>query len=149
MNNNEILRLVEQRLKALGEVQEDLVKLQNDNPEVFEMFYNLTERYNTSWDECKNLLKSVETDQALRIGPFSRDRKSVTTKFKPSLIPDAVLAMPGVVKTVDDKLIAELITQGIISQSEIEDARYEYARTPSIRSPLQRATLPTLVAEVK
>lgn len=149
MNNNEILRLVEDRLKTLAEVQEDLVKLQNDNPEVFEMFNSLTERYNTSWDECKNLLKSVDTDQALRIGPFSRDRKSFTTKFKPSLLPDGVLAMPGVVKTVDDKLIADLITQGVISQSEIEDARYEHARTPSVRSPLQRATLPTLVAEVK
>lgn len=149
MSNSEILRMIEERLESMKEIREDLVKLHEDNPVLFESYTDLTERYNTTWDECKNLLKSVETDDALRIGPFSRDRKKYTTKYKPGLLPDSVLSIPGVVKTVDDSKIVELVTQGIIPQSEVESARYEHSRAPSVRSQLERATLPTIVDVAK
>ena len=145
MNNQELLREVENNMKYLQEVREDLRNLQNENVSVFESYDALVLKYNELWDACKNLLKAVETDQALRVGPFSRDRKSYTTKFKPNLLPAEILGMPGVVKTVDDKVIADLVTRGLINQSDIESARYEYSRTPAVRSPLERVTLPTLV----
>lgn len=145
MQDREILHLVEERLKELEESRVELIKLNNDNPVLFEKFSELTERYNTAWDQCKNLLKGVETTDSVRIGPFSRDKKSFSTKYKPELLPASVLSAPGVVKQVDDKKIVELIARGVIAQQEVENASYEYARAPSVRSNLQRATLPTIV----
>jgi predicted nuclease with TOPRIM domain len=145
MKDNEILHLVEDRLGELEESRDELIKLNHDNPEIFERLAELTERYNTAWDQCKNLLKGIETTESVRIGPFSRDKKSFSTKYKPELLPPEVLSTPGVVKQVDDKMIVELIARGVIAQQEVENASYEHSRAPSVRSNLQRATLPTLV----
>ena len=149
MTNSEILRMVEDRIDSLRQVREDLINLQNDNPQVFEQYAMLTEHYNNAWDEVKNLLKSVEADDRIVAGPFSRDLKTYTTKYRPAMLPINVLGTPGVVKTVDDKKIVELLAQGVIQQSDVESARYEYAKTPSVRTNLKRAEMPTLGDLVK
>ena len=145
MNDREIMKMVEDRVSELEAVRKDLSALSADNPEIFEKFSEMTEMYNNIWDSIKNLLKEVTTSDAVRIGPFSRDRKKTTTKYKPQLLPDNVLCTPGVVKDVDDKKIAELVACGVIKQDDVEGAVYAYSRAPSVRSEVKRATLPSLV----
>lgn len=148
MNDRQIMKLVEERLSELEDVRLDLAALKNKEPELFEKYEQLTEIYNTNFDAIKNLLKELDTPDAVRIGSFSRDRKSSTLKYKPSLLPNDVLVIPGVVKDVDAKKITELVALGVIEQHQLETASYEYSRSPSVRTgDVQRATLPTLMVK--
>ncbi len=147
MNDKEIMKMVEERLAELEEVRLDLAYLRNKDPEIFEKYEQLTEIYNHKFDAIKNLLKELSTPDAVRIGSFSRDRKSTSLKYKPSLLPNEVLVIPGVVKDVDAKKITELVALGVIEQHQLETASYEYSRSPSVRTgDVQRANLPTLAA---
>ena len=107
MRDSEIMKMIEERVVDLEAVRKDLSMLKQDHEEVFEKFTELTEMYNNFWDNIKNLLKEIDSDGPVRIGPFSRDRKKTTMKYKPSLLPDSVITAPGVVKDVDDKKIAD------------------------------------------
>ena len=147
MNDRQIMKMIEERVNELELVRGDLAALVAKSPELFETYQGLVEMYNTSFDSIKNLLKELETPDAVRIGSFSRDRKSTTMKYKPSLLPNNVITTPGVVKDVDHKKIAELVAAGVLQQHEVEQALYPHSRSPSVRSgDVQKASLPTLAA---
>ena len=144
MNDKEIMQLVSKTVGELDEIRAGLTKLSLENEDLFESYNELVSMYNDKWDAIRNLLKEVEGSDGISIGAFSRDRKKVTTKYKPSLLPNEVLTAPGVVSAVDDKKIAELVAAGVIAQHEVEEATYAYSRSPSVRSDIKRAQLPTL-----
>lgn len=145
MNDSQIMKLVEDRIEELEHARNDLTALREENTELFDKFVQLTEIYNNNWDSIRNLLKEIASPDPVRIGSFSRDRKTTKVRYKPSLLPANVITAEGVVKEVDDKRIAELVAQGVLKQDEVEGAQYPYSKSPAVRSELKKAILPTLV----
>ncbi len=145
MNDKQIMALIEERIAELDEARVHLTEMHSEHPDLLEEYSQVTERYNTSFDAVKNLLKELKTPDAVKVSSFSRDRKTFSTKYRPNLLPSNILTMPGIVKDIDSKKVEQYLASGEINFKDVEKASYEYSRAPSVRTDIKRAQLPSLV----
>ena len=105
--------------------------------EQLEALFELIDKYNSDLADAKDAIRNVSSATPVQIGAFQRAKNTKeTVTYNPKYIPNRILAMPGVVKSVDTKKINELILSGEITVEDMEDAKeMQPGRTPSVRAP--------------
>ena len=133
--NGAIPARTKQKIKDFENAREELIDLVGDNPEVFEAFFTLSDKYNTAHGEAKDAMKNLRTDERVAVGPFMRKARSVSTGYDPTKLAPGILTSPGVIKSLDSKKIDDLVLNGVISQADVAGARVVRAGSAAVVGP--------------
>lgn len=93
-------------VKTFDSKKEELDRFVSDNIELFQKYYSVRDGYEVAKAEVEMKLRNLEEEEAV-VGGF----KVITVrkvKIDPSKLPDWLLTMPGVVKTVSKAKLREL-----------------------------------------
>ena len=124
-----------QKIKDFETSRGKLLTLISDNPEVFDSFFALSDEYNTAHGEAKDALRDLDTDERVAVGPFLRKARSTTVAYDPQSMSPEILATPGVIKTLDAKVIDTLVLSGVITHDDVAGARVTKTGTAAITGP--------------
>ena len=128
-------RKAEQIVKNFEEVKKDITKFLEDNPQFDEVLRPMVEKYNYLRVEAKNQVRDLPGDEQISIGPFHRSKKPRAVSYVADQIKHTVLAIPGVVKEVNTKVIDQLILSGHIKHEDVVDGRREVYGTAKVAAP--------------
>ena len=128
-------RKAEQIVKNFEGVKKDITNFLEDNPQFGEVLVPLVERYNSLRTEAKNQVRDLPGDAQISIGPFHRSRKPRAISYVADRINHTVLAIPGVVKEVNTKVIDQLILAGHIKHEDVAEGRREVYGTAKVMAP--------------
>lgn len=123
------------KIKEFDKIHGQISKLIESNPEVFEQFFELAEEFNVQLQDVKTSLREVKTRDSFSMGSFSRGRVTNTVTYLAGKLPPEVLAIPGVVKSIDPKVIDKLVANGELTEDEAEFARNVKDRSPNVYGP--------------
>ena len=127
----------EAAVRKFEDAQRAVLEFMEDNEELFEVFMELTEEYNTQLAEARGAIRQVESERSFQIGPFNRAKDSTEVEgYDPRYMPNRILNMEGVVKSIDTKTVDALLASGKIKFEDVKDAKTKSpGRTPSLRGP--------------
>ena len=128
---SDVKKIVEQFERAQNALREFMA----DNQDVFDAFFDISERYNGLLNEAKGAVRNVEDNDRITIGPFSRSKRPTAVEYDATSIDPTVLAIPGVVTKIDGKRLLELLASGKIRSGQIDGARNERLGTARINGP--------------
>ncbi len=128
-------RKAEQIVKNFEEVRKDITNFLVKNPQFGEVLIPLVERYNSLRIEAKNQVRDLPGDEKISIGPFHRSKKPRAVSYVADQIKHTVLAIPGVVKEVNTKVIDQLILAGHIKHEDVVEGRREVYGTAKVVAP--------------
>ena len=110
---------------------------------MFGVLLELAEDYNVALNQAKDAMRDCKTKTPLPIGDFHRakDTDPVTT-YRPDLMPNSYLLVPGVIKEVDAKRVAELVKNGSFDPDSLKKAKgSKPGRAPAVRGPKEISVL--------
>ena len=106
-----------------------------ENPQFLDIFIPLMDRYNETLAEAKQAVRNVEGSSKLSVGPFTRTARPLSKTYDATKVNPEVLAIPGVVKKIDSKVIDQLIVSGKISHADVEGGQKEEYGSARIMGP--------------
>lgn len=112
-----------------------LLSFIEENTEVFDRFFQMTDDYNACVVEAKQYVRDVEPVGPLVMGPFRRAKAGVSIDYDPALVPASVLTMPGVVKKLNTDVIEQHILAGALNAKTMSKARTETTATAKVDGP--------------
>ena len=124
--------------KAVQAFQRDRISIINfieEHQEVFDRFFELADQYNGALTAAKQSIRDIEPAGPVQMGPFRRANASVSTTYNPGFLPNSVLILPGVVKSVDPKVIEKLVLDGVILPASLLAAKSVETGTAKIDGP--------------
>ena len=132
---DERLNELEKKWQGLADFIKDHFIKPFDDTQVYETFCVLCEEYNAALEEAKTAIRSIPNNDRISRGPFVRTVASESIAYKVDRLPASVLKEPGVVRSVDDKLIGQLVERGVIKQSQVIDAQYNKPGRRAVTGP--------------
>jgi len=127
----EVRRVVAEFEKARDAVHEFF----KENPQFVDIFIPLMDQYNAHLVEAKQLVRNIEGSSKLSIGPFTRTARPKTKTYDATKVNPEVLAMPGVVKKIDPKVIEQLLVAGKIAHADVEGGQKEEFGSARVLGP--------------
>ena len=128
-------RKVRELEKIFAQSRDELLEFMADHEDVFAKFHELTEKYNASRQNAVNAYRERPGTDASSIGLMNRSKAPESWKYLTHQLPSSVLKHPGVVKTVDNKVIEQGIVAGTFDADMINAAREKKYGTPRIICP--------------
>jgi hypothetical protein len=111
----------------------------DDDTSVYETFCVLCEEYSYALDDARTAVRNIDNNDRVSVGPFVRTVAQASTSYHVGKLPANVLAEPGVVKTIDDKLIGRLVERGILKQKDVRAAQYTKVGRRAVTGPKEFA----------
>lgn len=102
--------------------KDDLAAFCAENFEFMTTLTMLVETHNAALTQARDAIKADTSDAAFQIGDFRRTKPSITKGYDPTLLPVALLLVPGVVTRVASKYIDELLESGNYDSEAIKSA---------------------------
>ena len=125
----------EETCERFEEARLSLAEFISDNQSVFDVFYDLAERYNTLRVEAKDSVKRIDGNEKLTIRSFNRSKAPEEWKYVAHNLPAEVLATPGVVSKINNKAIEQGLISGQFSIDQIDNHRTRKFGTPRVTCP--------------
>jgi hypothetical protein len=106
-----------------------------ENQKFLDSFIPIMKAYNTLLKDAKDQVREMTGPDKISIGSFTRSAKSKSVKYDATKINPEVLLLKGVVKSIDPKIVEDLILTGRISHADVEGGQsVEYGR-PKVFGP--------------
>jgi len=131
MSEREVLRAVDTYTAEASQLRAFVIA----NQGVIDTFLAHVTRRNEAIALVKGLMRGLNTKDKYVVGPFTRSKVPIEVVFDPAKMPMEVLALPGVVKKVDTKVMDELLKRGQVEFSLVQAARSEEEGTARITGP--------------
>jgi hypothetical protein len=122
-------------IDAFEEAREAVQEFIEDHQAAFNIFYDLSERYNRLLGEARDACRVVEGQDPFSYQSFRRTKAPESWKYEAHLLPAEVLQTPGVVGRVDNKVIESGLVTGAFTVEQIDPARSKKIGTPKVLGP--------------
>lgn len=123
------------KLALFQEAKSDLEALLEAHPDVFESFFTTADAYNNALESTKEALRAIPGSAKIDIGPFSRSVPPINKSYVADKLPPSVLRLPGVIKTLDVAVVAQLVLDGMLDPKLAKDAFESKPGTPRVSGP--------------
>jgi len=121
--------------KAFANKRDQLLEFMADHEQVFDQFHQLVQEYNVSRSNAIDAFRSRPGTDPMSIGIMDRSRAPETWAYEPHELPSSYLKTPGVVKSVDNRVIEQGIVAGTFDADLINGARTKKHGTPRVSAP--------------
>lgn len=121
--------------KAFAQKRDELQEFMADHGQVFDLFFGLVEQYNAARKEAIDAFRSRPGTDPISIGIMTRSRAPETYDYQAHQLPQSVLKTPGVVKSIDTKVIEQGIVAGTFDADLINAARTKKYGSPRVSAP--------------
>jgi hypothetical protein len=119
------------------EAREAITEYIGDHQQVFDIFFELAERYNHLHGEAKTALKGVEGNEGMAVGSFTRHKAPESYDYTAHALPMEVLTTPGVIGKINSKAIEQGLISGQFTAEQINDFRKKVFGTPRVVGPAE------------
>jgi hypothetical protein len=130
----------EEAVKNFTDIDAEIREFISLNFDFFVAYEELANRYNAAAGSATDKIRALP-DSSVNIGPF-RKITSVTRRVDASHLPREVLEVPGLIKTIDNKLLAEIAEANPAYRDEIRSAPYIETAGTKVYGPKPFAPLP-------
>ena len=114
----------------------DIKRFMDDNEVVMTRFMDLVFAYNTAHTSAKTALGTLpSSDKSQRVGPFTIAAPSKKTVWHIEHLSDEDLRAPGVVKTLDAKVLKSMVVAGLLTDAVVDAVTGSEKGTASITGP--------------
>ena len=117
------------------DTREQLKDFMEENQDVMDAFIAISEEYNADLNDAKGYIREIDTDGRLSFGLFVRSKPPTKIVYDPTKVDIEILTIPGVIKSLDTKIVEGLVQQGKISAEKVNAARMSTKGTPRISGP--------------
>ena len=121
--------------KQFSAARDELLEYMADHEGVFDTFFALVEKYNVTRKDAIDAFRSRPGTDQMSIGCLDRSRAPQTWDYAPHQLPSSVLKTPGVVKSIDNRVVEQGIVAGTFDADLINAARTKKHGTPRVSAP--------------
>jgi len=125
----------EEACNRFEEARTAVAEFIDDHQKTFDILYDLAERYNALHKEAKAALKSVEGNDSLTIGSFTRQKAPESWDYTAHDLPMEVLTTPGVIGKINNKAIEQGLISGQFNADQVNKFREKVLGTPRVNGP--------------
>lgn len=131
---------VQEKVEAFERAEATLKAFMSANEEWVDTFFELVSERNTALSEATHALRGLDTSISgkYKYGGFSKSAPSKKKKYLLEKIPTSILMkFPSIIKSIDERKLKKLITDGSLSEDEVVEALDEYVTKPVVKSPAE------------
>ena len=121
--------------KAFASKRDQLLEFMADHEQVFDQFHQLVQEYNVSRSDAIDAFRSRPGTESISIGIMDRARAPEQWTYAPHQLPASYLKTPGVVKTIDNRVVEQGIMAGTFDADLVNGARTKKHGTPRVSAP--------------
>ena len=128
-------RAAELAADAVDTARDDIKGFISDNGNMFTRFLALADVYNAAIDEAGTLVRALPGAEKIELGSFKRSAPPKKTLYKVGRLTAEILALPGVIKDVDNKVLESLVLSGHADGKVVAAAKVTEDQTPRLTAP--------------
>ena len=125
----------DEAVDAFEDARNAIKEFIEDNQQVFDIFYDLSERYNRLLADAKDSVRAVDGQEQFSYQSFRRTKAPESWKYEAHKLPAEVLQTPGVVGRVVNKVIENGLITGAFKIEQVEPARSKKFGSPKVLAP--------------
>lgn len=130
-----IPRKARDKVNAFEKAKEVLQEYVSDNEDTFGPFLELVDEYNAAHEDAKAAIRQTPGTEPFSLKSFHRRTAPNKDGYNPALLPGVVLAMDGVVKSVDNDRLNRIAIDEPIYSEAIRKSFAEATGTPAVVGP--------------